>query len=399
MDSKLGKNKELGLYIHIPFCHTKCTYCDFNTYSGLENLIDNFSDSIYKEINFWGITEFYIVDTIFIGGGTPSYVDTEIIKNILNKISDNFLLSKNPEITLEINPEDVSEKKALEWKEIGINRCSLGVQSLVNSELKILNRRHDSEKAIEAINILSKIFNNISVDLIYGLPLQTKDSYIETLKKIISQDINHISCYSLQVEKGTVLDQQVNTNKINVANDDLSAEMYKITQKILFENDFENYEISNWSKQNKLSQHNLKYWTMKPYIGIGPGSHSYIDNKRFSIIKSPKKYVDFFKKPLKNISSIREKILYLRENDFLDVYENQLRENEILEFLMLNLRLKDGININKFKKRFDLDFEDLYLNKLDYFIKENIIFKKEESYILSEKGKLFANEVANNFVK
>tara|TARA_B100001758_G_scaffold232795_1_gene230438 strand:- start:168 stop:1367 length:1200 start_codon:yes stop_codon:yes gene_type:complete len=399
MDSKLGKNKELGLYIHIPFCHTKCTYCDFNTYSGLENLIDNFSDSIYKEINFWGITEFYIVDTIFIGGGTPSYIDTEIIENIINKISDNFLLSKNPEITLEINPEDVTKTKALEWEKIGINRCSLGVQSLVNSELKILNRRHDSEKAMEAINILSKIFNNISVDLIYGLPLQTKDSYIETLKKIISQDINHISCYSLQVEKGTVLDQQVNTNKINVANDDLSAEMYKITQKILFENDFENYEISNWSKQNKLSQHNLKYWTMKPYIGIGPGSHSYIDNKRFSIIKSPKKYVDFFKKPLKNISSIREKILYLRENDFLDVYENQLRENEILEFLMLNLRLKDGININKFKKRFDLDFEDLYLNKLDYFIKENIIFKKEESYILSEKGKLFANEVANNFVK
>ena len=399
MDSKLGKNKELGLYIHIPFCHTKCTYCDFNTYSGLENLIDDFSESIYKEINFWGIREFYKVDTIFIGGGTPSYVDTEIIKNILNKISDNFLLSKKPEITLEINPEDVSEKKALEWKEIGINRCSLGVQSLVNSELKILNRRHDSEKAIEAINILSKIFNNISVDLIYGLPLQTKDSYIETLKKIISQDINHISCYSLQVEKGTVLDQQVNTNKINVANDDLSAEMYKITQKILFENDFENYEISNWSKQNKLSQHNLKYWTMKPYIGIGPGSHSYIDNKRFSIIKSPKKYVDFFKKPITNISSIREKILYLRENNFLDVYEKQLRENEILEFLMLNLRLRDGININNFKKRFDLDFEDLYLSKLDYFIKENIIFKKEDSYILSEKGKLFANEVANNFVK
>ena len=399
MDSKLGKNKELGLYIHIPFCHTKCTYCDFNTYSGLENLIDNFSDSIYKEINFWGITEFYIVDTIFIGGGTPSYIDTEIIKNIINKISDNFLLSKNPEITLEINPEDVTKTKALEWEKIGINRCSLGVQSLVNSELKILNRRHDSEKAMEAINILSKIFNNISVDLIYGLPLQTKDSYIETLKKIISQNINHISCYSLQVEKGTVLDQQVNTNKINVANDDLSAEMYKMTQKILLENDFENYEISNWSKENKLSQHNLKYWTMKPYIGIGPGSHSYIDNKRFSIIKSPKKYVDFFKKPLKNIGSIREKILYLRENDFLDVYENQLRENEILEFLMLNLRLRDGININNFKKRFDLDFEDLYLSKLDYFIKENIIFKKEDSYILSEKGKLFANEVANNFVK
>ena len=399
MDSKLGKNKELGLYIHIPFCHTKCTYCDFNTYSGLENLIDDFSESIYKEINFWGIREFYKVDTIFIGGGTPSYVDTEIIKNILNKISDNFLLSKKPEITLEINPEDVSEKKALEWKEIGINRCSLGVQSLVNSELKILNRRHDSEKAIEAINILSKIFNNISVDLIYGLPLQTKDSYIETLKKIISQNINHISCYSLQVEKGTVLDQQVNTNKINVANDDLSAEMYKMTQKILLENDFENYEISNWSKENKLSQHNLKYWTMKPYIGIGPGSHSYIDNKRFSIIKSPKKYVEFFKKPISNISSIREKILYLRENNFLDVYEKQLRENEILEFLMLNLRLRDGININNFKKRFDLDFEDLYLSKLDYFIKENIIFKKEDSYILSEKGKLFANEVANNFVK
>jgi len=244
-----------------------------------------------------------------------------------------------------------------------------------------------------------------SEELIWQDPIPEADydhvseNEISELKKIISQNINHISCYSLQVEKGTVLDQQVNTNKINVANDDLSAEMYKMTQKILLENDFENYEISNWSKENKLSEHNLKYWTMKPYIGIGPGSHSYIDNKRFSIIKSPKKYVDFFKKPISNISSIREKILYLRENNFLDVYEKQLRENEILEFLMLNLRLRDGININNFKKRFDLDFEDLYLSKLDYFIKENIIFKKEDSYILSEKGKLFANEVANNFVK
>tara|TARA_B110000438_G_scaffold120525_1_gene117656 strand:+ start:536 stop:1729 length:1194 start_codon:yes stop_codon:yes gene_type:complete len=397
MDSKL--NTALGLYIHIPFCHTKCTYCDFNTYSGIENLISDFSNSIYNEIEFWKINEHYFIDSIFIGGGTPSYIEPKIIKNILKKIKKNFQISKNIEITLEINPEDVTLENANYWKEIGINRCSLGIQSLQDEELRLINRRHNGEKALDSFEILKNVFNNISIDLIYGLPKQTKESYLNTLEKIVNKNPDHISCYSLQVEKGTVLNQQVVSSQISVANDDLSAEMYEITYRLLKNNGFENYEISNWSKNNKKSLHNLKYWTMKPYIGIGPGSHSYIKNKRFSISKPPKKYIDFFLNRTKNICTIDEKIEYLKENNILDVFEIQTQENEILEYLMLSLRLKNGIDTYHFKNKYKLDFEDLYLKKIKDYIKNDILIKKNTHYLLTEKGKLFANEVANNFVK
>ena len=397
MDSKL--NTALGLYIHIPFCHTKCTYCDFNTYSGIENLINDFSNSIYNEIEFWKINENYFIDSIFIGGGTPSYIDPEIIKNILIKIKKNFEISKDTEITLEINPEDVTLEKANYWKEIGINRCSLGIQSLQDEELILINRRHNGEKALFSFEILKKVFNNISIDLIYGLPKQTKESYLNTLENIINKKPDHISCYSLQVEKGTVLNQQVVSSQISVANDDLSAEMYEITYRLLKDNGFENYEISNWSKNNKKSLHNLKYWTMKPYIGIGPGSHSYIKNKRFSISKPPKKYIDFFLNKTKNICTLDEKIEYLKKNKIIDVFEIQTQENEILEYLMLSLRLKNGIDTDHFKNKYKSDFEDLYLKKIKDYIKNDILIKKNTHYLLTEKGKLFANEVANNFVK
>ena len=397
MDSKL--NTALGLYIHIPFCHTKCTYCDFNTYSGIENLISDFSNSIYNEIEFWKINEHYFIDSIFIGGGTPSYIEPKIIKNILKKIKKNFKILKNIEITLEINPEDVTLENANYWKEIGINRCSLGIQSLQDEELRLINRRHNGEKALDSFEILKNVFNNISIDLIYGLPKQTKESYLNTLEKIVNKNPDHISCYSLQVEKGTVLNQQVVSSQISVANDDLSAEMYEITYRLLKNNGFENYEISNWSKNNKKSLHNLKYWTMKPYIGIGPGSHSYIKNKRFSISKPPKKYIDFFLNRTKNICTIDEKIEYLKENNILDVFEIQTQENEILEYLMLSLRLKNGIDTYHFKNKYKLDFEDLYLKKIKDYIKNDILIKKNTHYLLTEKGKLFANEVANNFVK
>ncbi|NCG34785.1 MAG: radical SAM family heme chaperone HemW [Dehalococcoidales bacterium] len=397
MDSKL--NTALGLYIHIPFCHTKCTYCDFNTYSGIENLINDFSNSIYNEIEFWKINENYFIDSIFIGGGTPSYIDPEIIKNILIKIKKNFEISKDTEVTLEINPEDVTLEKANYWKEIGINRCSLGIQSLQDEELILINRRHNGEKALFSFEILKKVFNNISIDLIYGLPKQTKESYLNTLENIINKKPDHISCYSLQVEKGTVLNQQVVSSQISVANDDLSAEMYEITYRLLKDNGFANYEISNWSKNNKKSLHNLKYWTMKPYIGIGPGSHSYIKNKRFSISKPPKKYIDFFLNKTKNICTLDEKIEYLKENKILDVFEIQTQENEILEYLMLSLRLKNGIDTDHFKNKYKSDFEDLYLKKIKDYIKNDILIKKNTHYLLTEKGKLFANEVANNFVK
>ena len=399
MDTKL-ENFDLGLYVHIPFCHTKCTYCDFNTYTGIENLILDFQKAICSEIKFWRSQKPYRLSSIFIGGGTPSYIDIEVLENIVSTIKKTFIVSDNTEITLEINPEDVNDEKSFSWKNIGINRCSVGIQSLQDNELEIINRRHDSKKAINSIKTLQKYFDNISVDLIYGLPKQSLRSYINTLESIIDINPNHISSYSLQVEKGTFLDQQVTQKKITVASDDTSAAMYKITQKLLSKKGFSQYEISNWSKDGFNSEHNLKYWKLKPYIGVGPGAHSYISKERFSIIKSPKKYITGSKLLKQNDEDkIIKKINFLKDISFLDVYESYDKENEILEFLMLSLRLEEGINTVDFNKRFNLDFCNLYLDDLKEYIEGNILIKNNDCYKLSNKGKLFANEVASKFVK
>ena len=399
MDTKLEKF-DIGLYVHIPFCHTKCTYCDFNTYTGIENLILDFQKAICSEIKFWHSKKPYTLSSIFIGGGTPSYIDIEVLENIFSTIKKTFIISDNTEITLEINPEDVNDEKSFSWKNIGINRCSVGIQSLQDNELEIINRRHDSKKAIKSIKTLQKYFDNISVDLIYGLPKQSLRSYINTLESIIDINPNHISSYSLQVEKGTFLDQQVTQKKITVASDDTSAAMYKITQNLLSKKGFSQYEISNWSKDGFNSEHNLKYWKLKPYIGVGPGAHSYISKERFSIIKSPKKYIMGSKLLKQNDEdNIIKKINFLKDISFLDVYESYDKQNEMLEFLMLSLRLEEGINTVDFNKRFSLDFCNLYLDDLKEYIEGNILIKNKDCYKLSNKGKLFANEVASKFVK
>ena len=399
MDTKLDNISNLGIYVHIPFCHTKCTYCDFNTYTGIENLVNDFSEALYQEIEFWSITNSkYIVNSIFIGGGTPSYIDQKIINNIIKHIRGNFNLNKRCEITIEINPEDVTHKKALFWEKSGINRSSIGIQSLDDKELKIINRRHNAITAINSLKTLQSIFDNCSVDIIYGLPNQSINSYTNTLRKLIDEQPDHFSSYSLQVERGTLLDKQVTNKNLQVAGDELSATMYEKTMKLLKENGYEHYEISNWSLKGKRSLHNMKYWELEPYIGIGPGAHSYINNKRFSIIKSPKKYIDFFGQQ-QNKHSINEKIQYLNDNGMLDLYENQIKKNHIIEYLMLRLRLSDGISKKEFSEYFGIDFDNSYYNKIKKYIENEILIKNRDRYYLSEKGKLFANEVAESFVE
>jgi len=399
MDAKLDNISNLGIYVHIPFCHTKCTYCDFNTYTGIENLINDFSKALYQEIEFWSITNSnYIVNSIFIGGGTPSYIDQKIINNIIEHIKGNFNLDKRCEITMEINPEDVTHHKALLWEKSGINRTSIGIQSLDNKELKIINRRHNAATALNSLKTLQSIFDNCSVDVIYGLPNQSINSYTNTLKKLIDEQPDHFSSYSLQVERGTLLEKQVINKNLEVAGDELSATMYEKTMKLLKENGYEHYEISNWSLKNKRSLHNMKYWQLYPYIGIGPGAHSYINKKRFSIIKSPKKYIDFFGQK-QNEKSINHKIQYLNNNGMLDLYEKQIKKNHIIEYLMLRLRLSDGISKKEFSNYFGIDFDNSYYNKIKKYIENEILINYRDRYFLSEKGKLFANEVAESFVE
>ena len=384
MDTKLDNISNLGIYVHIPFCHTKCTYCDFNTYTGIENLINDFSKALYQEIEFWSITNSnYIVNSIFIGGGTPSYIDQKIIHNIIEHIRGNFNLDIRCEITIEINPEDVTHHKALLWEKSGINRTSIGIQSLDDKELKIITRRHNADTALNSLKTLQSVFDNCSVDIIYGLPNQSIKSYTNTLRKLIDEQPDHFSSYSLQVERGTLLEKQVINKNLEVAGDELSATMYEKTMKLLKENGYEQYEISNWSLKNKRSLHNMKYWQLYPYIGIGPGAHSYINKKRFSIIKSPKKYTDFFGQK-QNKKSINEKIQYLNNNGMLDLYENQIKKNHIIEYLMLRLRLSDGISKKEFSDYFGIDFDNSYYNKIKKYIENEILINYRDRLNLME---------------
>ena len=288
----------IGLYIHIPFCETKCSYCDFNTYAGIENLLTQYIDSICKEIKLWGsVIPNAHISTIFFGGGTPSYIPANLLGQILNTIKNEMDTTNCTEITIESNPNDLSEIKKLEYYlKIGINRISIGIQSFNDIHLKNIDRRHSSSEGIHAIkNAKSAGFENINIDLMFGLPNQTKHEWIQTLEVVPTIPIQHISMYCLTIEKNTPMFHQVNQGVLQMPDQDLAAEMYEIATDFMKQENFRNYEISNWAKNNKICEHNLAYWKNQQFIGIGPGAHSLLSSYRFSNIESPKKYIQKLK--------------------------------------------------------------------------------------------------------
>ena len=340
-------NESLGIYIHIPFCQTKCFYCDFNTYTKIEDQIEDYTSSLISEINIWGkILGKSSITSIFFGGGTPSYIDTKFIKIILDSIYENFYVDKKIEVTLETNPNDVIKNKFIDLLNIGINRISMGVQSFDDNLLRILGRRHDSKEAENSYKTLRETgFENISIDLMYGLPYQSIQSWENTLEKSICLDPNHISLYSLQVENGTPLKSKINSGIYEKPDDDKAADMYEKAEKSLINKNFFQYEISNWSKKSFECVHNKIYWENNFYLGVGAGAHSHINNFRFSNIKSPKTYIN---------SLINNKVLSseIMKINFIESLDSLSLSDEISETMMMGMRLNEGINLIKFKNKF-----------------------------------------------
>ena len=392
---------------HAPFtifCETKCSYCDFNTYAGIENLLTQYIDSICKEIKLWGsVIPNAHISTIFFGGGTPSYIPTNLLGQILNTIKNEMDTTNCTEITIESNPNDLSEIKKLEYYlKIGINRISKGIQSFNDIHLKNIDRRHSSSEGIHAIkNAKSAGFENINIDLMFGLPNQTKYEWIQTLEVVPTIPIQHISMYCLTIEKNTPMFHQVNQGVLQMPDQDLAAEMYEIATDFMKQENFRNYEISNWAKNNKICEHNLAYWKNQQFIGIGPGAHSLLSSYRFSNIESPKKYIQKlksnpdFEKTQNNKQTDKDKFLTIPTTEN---YEKQDIKTKMSDTMIMGLRLDSGINLDEFEEKFQIKIEKIFPGKIDKLISENLINKKNNQIKLSDKGKLLGNEVFINFL-
>lgn len=371
------EKKKIGIYIHIPFCAKKCDYCDFISYSNCSNKIEEYVQALKKEIN--NCTDIYDVNTIYIGGGTPSFIESRYIAEILATIQEKFNVLNNAEITIEINPGTVNKEKIIQYKRAGINRISIGLQSANDDLLKEIGRIHNFEQFVETYNLTRQVgFNNINVDLMLALPNQTEKVLEESVKEVLKLNPEHISIYSLILEEKTKLYNKVQTGKIELPSDDTERKMYWKVKKMLESKGYIHYEISNFAKKGYESKHNMNCWKQEEYIGFGLAAHSYLNKKRYSNIENLEQYING-----KNTKII---------------HEVQNKKDEQNEYMMLGLRKIDGVSISKFKEKFIQNPIYIYRKELNKLVEEQLIQIDMDSIKLTEKGIDFANIVWEEFV-
>ena len=378
----ITKNNEIGIYVHIPFCKKKCDYCDFISYCDKGMLISDYIESVIKEIEIQNIQS--KITTVYIGGGTPSYIDSKYIIKILEKIKEKNI-SEDAEITIEVNPGTVTEKKLKDYINCGINRLSIGLQSTKDEILKEIGRIHEYADFLNTYNMAKKIgFNNINVDLMIGLPNQKIIDIKESLEKILELNPNHISVYSLILEEGTPLFKKVEDGVLKIPDEELERNMYWYVKNTLELNGYKHYEISNYAKEGYESKHNLNCWNQKEYIGIGCAAHSYKNITRYSNTENIEEYINNIHKKCFEKNRI--------------IHEVQTEEDARKEFMLLGLRKIDGVKINEFKNKFGDNPIYLYRNQLDKLSKENLIIVDNDNIRLSNRGIDLANLVWEEFI-
>lgn len=378
----ITKNNEIGIYVHIPFCKKKCDYCDFISYCDKGMLISDYIESVIKEIESQNIQS--KITTVYIGGGTPSYIDSKYIIKILEKIKEKNI-SEDAEITIEVNPGTVTEKKLKDYINCGINRLSIGLQSTKDEILKEIGRIHEYADFLNTYNMAKKIgFNNMNVDLMIGLPNQKIIDIKESLEKILELNPNHISVYSLILEEGTLLFKKVEDGVLKIPDEELERNMYWYVKNTLELNGYKHYEISNFAKEGYESKHNLNCWNQKEYIGIGCAAHSYKNITRYSNTENIEEYINNIHKKCFEKNRI--------------IHEVQTEEDARKEFMLLGLRKVDGVKINEFKNKFGDNPIYLYRNQLNKLSKENLIIVDNDDIRLSNRGIDLANLVWEEFI-
>lgn len=373
--------KELGIYIHIPFCKRKCAYCDFISFSGHQKLIEPYINSLISEIKNYKIDkENYVIKTIYFGGGTPSFIDSKYIVEILDTIKAKFNILENVEITIEVNPGTVDELKLKDYYNAGINRISFGLQSTRSELLKLVGRIHSYSSFLEAYNLARKIgFKNINIDLMIGLPVQILEDVQKDLERIIELKPEHISVYSLIVEEGTRIEEKIKNKELYLPSEELERKMYWEVKKKLEEAGYVHYEISNYSKPGLESKHNIACWNQEEYLGFGLAAHSYINNKRYSNTIDFDEYFDW------------------PENSKI-IHEKQTKEDKQKEFMLLGLRKIEGIKISDFKNKFIENPIYLYRESLNKLTTQGLIEIDIDSIKLTDKGIDLANLVWEEFI-
>ncbi len=373
--------KELGIYIHIPFCKKKCYYCDFVSFQNKTKLIDEYIKVIKKEISKTKIDKKeYCVSTIYIGGGTPSYIGSNYIVEILSVLTQYFNISSSVEITIEVNPGTIDEQKLKDYFNIGINRISFGLQSTNDDLLKLIGRIHTYSDFVNGYNLARKIgYKNINVDLMIGIPVQTLEDIEIDLNRVINLKPEHISVYSLIVEEGTKIEDKINNKELYLPSEKIERQMYWKVKSELEKEGYIHYEISNFAKSGYESKHNMACWNQEEYIGFGLGAHSYFNNVRYSNTVNFEEYFNW------------------TENSKI-IHEKQSKEDKMKEFMLLGLRKLEGVKISEFKNRFIDNPIYLYRKSLDKLVKNGLIEIDEDKIKLTNKGIDLANLAWEEFI-
>ena len=368
-----------GIYIHIPFCKQACHYCDFHFSTSLKKK-DEMILALAKEIALRkNEAKNEDIETIYFGGGTPSILSIEDIKLLIDEVYKNYNVVENPEITVEANPDDLTEERIIELSNNRVNRLSIGIQSFFEDDLKMMNRAHNSNEASNCLEIATKYFDNISLDLIYGIPGMSNDKWKQNIEKALSLNIPHISSYALTVEPKTALDTFIKKGIIKEPNDEVAQEHFHILVETLQENGFIHYELSNFGKENYFSKNNSSYWLGKKYIGIGPSAHSFNGTSRSWNIANNTLY----------IKSIQENTLPLTS-------EKLTKEDSYNEYIMTGLRTIWGVSLTRIKSEFGQEFLNYLNTQSQRFINDGLLEVDNQILKTTKKGKFLCDGIASD---
>ncbi|NBW27887.1 MAG: radical SAM family heme chaperone HemW [Flavobacteriaceae bacterium] len=368
-----------GIYIHIPFCKQACHYCDFHFSTSMKKK-DEMILALANELKLRK-TEFEneIVETIYFGGGTPSILQIADLRFLIETVYDNYSIIENPEITLEANPDDLSEDRIIELSRTKINRLSIGIQSFFEDDLKLLNRAHNAEEAIKCLEIATQYFDNISLDLIYGIPGMTSEIWKKNIEIALSFGIPHISSYALTVEPKTALHKLIQNGAIKNPKDEVAQEHFSILVELLEANDFIHYELSNFGKVNYFSKNNSSYWLGKKYIGIGPSAHSYNRISRSW-----------------NVSNNSLYIKAIQENQLPNEVETLSISDRYNEYIMTGLRTIWGVSLDNIETEFGITYLDYLMKQVQKFLNDDLLILKDNILKPTKKGKFLTDGIASD---
>ena len=395
----------VSLYVHVPFCLSKCPYCDFNTYQGIESQFDDYLGAVVAEIAGWsralgGPT----LNTIFLGGGTPSYLPDGEVARILDAVGSAYPVRMDAEVTAECNPNDLTIERCADLRAAGVNRVSIGVQSMDNGLLAMLGRRHDADEAATALERCRSVgFDNVNLDLMYGLPEQTLEQWKNTVERTVALGPEHLSLYALTLEEGTPLRRWVEQGRLPEPDPDLAADMYDLARAALAAAGYRHYEISNWSRDGRESEHNLAYWRNLQWLGVGPGAHSSLGGCRFWTVRSPREYVVRAAEWAQESgasgswSSVSpDHIGAVPTVDDLEVIDEK---TAAAETMFLGLRLLDGMDLADASRKVRVDLALRYERELAELAEDGLLVWEADGRVrLAEEAYLVANQVFTRFL-